>query len=248
MIIFISGASAGFGLAMSKRFAKLGHKVIAAARREEKLKELKKEFKENIFPLVLDVSNREQVQHALTNLPKEWSDVDILINNAGLALGFDSAQKSSLEDWETMVQTNINGILYLTHFFLPQMIKKNSGHIINLGSVAGEFPYPGGNVYGATKSFVHQFSLNLRADILGSKVRVTVVEPGMCASEFSQVRFKGDNEKAEAVYKGMQPLSAEDIAETVEWIMTRPSHVNINVISLMPIDQAFNGFAIHRKS
>ena len=248
MIIFISGASAGFGFAMSKKFASLGHKVIAVARREERLLELKKEFKDQIYPLTLDISNKEKVHAALSNLPEDWSEVDVLINNAGLALGFDSAQNSSLEDWETMVQTNINGVLYLTHFFLPRMIKKNSGHIINLGSVAGEFPYPGGNVYGATKSFVHQFSLNLRADVLGTKVRVTVVEPGMCASEFSQVRFKGDYQKAESVYKGMQPLSAEDIAETIEWVMSRPSHVNINVISLMPVDQAFNGFAIHRKS
>ena len=248
MIIFISGASAGFGLAMAKRFALSGHKIIALARREERLSELKKEFGDLIYPLAVDVSNKEQLISALESLPLDWQNIDILINNAGLALGFDSAQKSSLEDWEQMVQTNINGVLYLTHFFLPLMIKKNSGHIINLGSVAGEFPYPGGNVYGASKSFIHQFSLNLRADVLGSNVKVTVIEPGMCMSEFSQVRFKGDLEKAENVYKGMKPLSADDIAETIEWVMTRPSHVNINVISLMPVDQAFSGFAINRKS
>ena len=248
MIIFISGASAGFGLAMAKRFALAGHKVIAAARREDRLINLKNEFGDLIYPLSVDISNKNELHLALKSLPKEWSEVDVLINNAGLALGFDSAQKSSLEDWETMVQTNINGVLYLTHYFLPFMVKRNSGQIINLGSVAGEFPYPGGNVYGATKSFIHQFSLNLRADVLGTNVKVTVVEPGMCMSEFSQVRFKGDLEKAENVYKGMKPLSAEDIAETIEWIMNRPSHVNINVISLMPVDQAFNGFAINRKS
>ena len=248
MIIFISGASAGFGLAMAKRFASAGHKIIAAARREDRLINLKKEFGDLVYPLAVDISNKNELHLALKSLPNEWSEVDVVINNAGLALGFDSAQKSSLEDWETMVQTNINGVLYLTHYFLPFMVKRNSGHIINLGSVAGEFPYPGGNVYGATKSFIHQFSLNLRADVLGTNVKVTVVEPGMCMSEFSQVRFKGDLEKAENVYKGMKPLSAEDIAETVEWIMTRPSHVNINVISLMPVDQAFNGFAINRKS
>lgn len=248
MIIFITGATAGFGAAMARRFIKSGHKVIATGRRTERLLELKNELGENLYPLTLDIQDRHQVERAILDLPDEWKKIDLLINNAGLALGADPVQMGNLESWETMVQTNINGLLYCTHFILPLMLKNKKGNIINLGSVAGEFPYPGGNVYGATKAFVHQFSLNLRADLLQSNVRVTNIEPGMCESEFSEVRFGGDKEKAQAVYKGMRPLSADDIAETIEWVATRPAHVNINVLSLMPTDQAFGGFAIHRST
>ncbi len=246
MIIFITGATAGFGKAMTKRFIKAGHKVIATGRRQERLIELKKEFQDSLYPLELDVQNKDQVIKAINSLPEEWRNIDVLINNAGLALGIDPVQKGKLSEWETMIQTNINGLLYCTHEILPIMIKNNRGHIVNLGSVAGEFPYPGGNIYGATKAFVHQLSLNMRADLLGTKVRVTNVEPGMCQTEFSEVRFHGDKEKADSVYKGIEALSADDIAETVEWIISRPAHVNINTISLMPTQQAFGAFAINR--
>lgn len=246
MIIFITGATAGFGKAMTKRFINAGHKVIATGRRQERLDELKKEFSSSVLTLTLDVQDKNQVENSINSLPEEWKNIDVLINNAGLALGIDPIQKGSLFEWETMVQTNINGLLYCTHKILPIMVKNNRGHIINLGSVAGEFPYPGGNVYGATKAFVHQLSLNMRADLLGTNIRVTNIEPGMCHTEFSEIRFHGDKNKAEAVYKGIEALSAEDIAETVEWILSRPAHVNINTISLMPTQQAFGPFAINR--
>jgi 3-hydroxy acid dehydrogenase/malonic semialdehyde reductase len=246
MIILITGATAGFGEAMVRRFIKGGHKVIATGRRVERLDKLKAEFGSQLHTLTLDVREREMVNQAIDKLPAEWKEIDVLINNAGLAMGINPAQKSSHEDWDTMIQTNINGVLNCTHRILPDMVKRNKGHIINLGSVAGEFPYPGGNVYGATKAFVHQFSLNLRADLLGTNIRVTNIEPGMCQSEFSQVRFNGDKTKAEAVYQGMQPLSSDDVAETIEWVISRPAHVNINVISLMPVAQAFGPFLVHR--
>lgn len=246
MIIFITGATAGFGAAMVKRFINNGYKVIATGRRSERLDQMKAEYGDNLYPLVLDVQDKEMVSKAIDSLPSEWKQIDVLINNAGLALGTELAQKSSLEDWDTMIQTNINGFLYCTHKILPDMVKRNHGQIINLGSVAGEFPYQGGNVYGATKAFVHQMSLNLRSDLLGTNVRVTNIEPGMCHTEFSEVRFKGDKDKADSVYKGVKALSADDIAETIDWVISRPAHVNINVISLMPTQQAFAGFAIHR--
>ncbi len=246
MNVFITGATAGFGAAMVRRFIKSGHTVIATGRRIERLESMKAEFGNKIHTLCLDVTDKVQVEKAIDSLPEDWSKIDVLINNAGLALGTDPVQNASLNDWETMIDTNINGLLYCTHKILPGMVKRNSGHIINLGSVAGEFPYAGGNIYGATKAFVHQLSLNMRSDLLGTKVRVTNIEPGMCHTEFSEVRFKGDKSKADSVYAGVNALSADDIAETIEWVMTRPSHVNINVISLMPTQQAFAGFSIDR--
>jgi 3-hydroxy acid dehydrogenase/malonic semialdehyde reductase len=248
MIIFITGATAGFGAAMVKRYINAGHKVIATGRRLDRLEKMKAEYGINLYPLELDVQDKIGVAKAIDSLPIEWSQIDILVNNAGLALGVNSVQKSSLEDWETMVQTNINGLLYCTQKILPGMVQRNKGHVINLGSVAGEFPYAGGNVYGATKAFVHQFSLNMRADLLGTNVRVTNIEPGMCQTEFSEVRFNGDKSKADSVYQGVHALSADDIAETIEWVTSRPAHVNINVISLMPVQQAFAGFSVDRSS
>lgn len=247
MIIFITGATAGFGAAMVKRFINSGHKVIATGRRAERLLALKKEYGDHLHTLELDVQNKEMVNAAIDSLPPEWKRIDVLVNNAGLALGTNLTQESKIEDWETMIQTNIKGLLYCTHKILPDMVKRNHGQIINLGSVAGEYPYQGGNVYGATKAFVHQMSMNMRSDLLGTNVRVTNVEPGMCHTEFSEVRFGGDKDKGDSVYKGIKALSAEDIAETVEWIISRPAHVNINVISLMPTQQAFGGFAVHRE-
>lgn len=248
MIVFISGATAGFGLAMTKKFIQEGSRVIATGRRLEKLKELQQELGPNLFPLELDVQSKEDVLKKIASLPPDFKSVDVLINNAGLALGMDAAQKAKLDDWEQMVDTNVKGVLYCTHALLAGMLERKKGHIINLGSVAGEFPYPAGNVYGATKAFVHQLSLNLRADLVGTPLRVTCVEPGMCSgTEFSQVRFKGDFEKAQSVYAGMKAITPEDIAETVYWIVTRPAHVNVNVISLMPVQQAFSAFAVDRK-
>ena len=248
MIIFITGATSGFGFAMTTRFLKNGHTVIATGRRIERFDELRKEFPKTLYPIKLDIRNSDEVKSAITNLPANLKTIDVLINNAGLALGIDSAQKASLDDWTTMVDTNINGVLNCTNTILPGMVERNHGHIVNLGSVAGEFPYPGGNVYGATKAFVHQFTLNLKADLLGTKVRVTNVEPGMCETEFSLTRFRGDIAKADSVYAGMTALSADDIAETIDWIINRPAHININVISLMPTQQAFGAFAVSRKS
>lgn len=248
MIIFITGATAGFGKAMVSRFHKGGHSVIATGRRKDRLDEMKNQFGDaRLHTIELDVRDAEAVKSALISLPETFRNIDVLINNAGLALGIDPVQKGKREDWQTMIDTNINGLLNCTSVILPEMVKRNRGHVVNLGSIAGEFPYPGGNIYGATKAFVHQLSLNMRADLLGTAVRVTCVEPGMCETEFSIARFQGDQKKADSVYAGMTPLSADDVAETIEWIITRPAHMNINVISLMPTDQAFGGFAVNRK-
>jgi len=248
MIVLITGATAGFGLAMAKSFIANGDLVVATARRKNLLDDLKKQYGSKIHVAEMDVQDQKKVEQIMCNLPQPFRDVDVLVNNAGLAVGLDPAQKAAIQDWETMVDTNVKGLLYCTHALLPGMVERKKGHIINLGSVAGEFPYPGGHVYGATKAFVHQFSLNLRADLLGTGVRVTCIEPGMCSgTEFSQVRFRGDQSKAAAVYEGLDALTAEDVAETVRWVATRPAHMNVNVLSLMPTEQAFAGFAVHRK-
>ncbi len=172
----------------------------------------------------------------------------MLVNNAGLALGLEPAQRCDMEDWQRMIDTNIKGLLYCTRALLPGMVSRNRGHIVNVGSVAGSYPYPGGNVYGATKAFVQQFSLNLRADLLGTRVRVTNVEPGLAESEFSLVRYKGDDDKAARTYEGTEPLRPDDIADIVYWAATRPGHVNLNRIEVMPVCQAFSPFAIHREA
>lgn len=248
MIAAITGATAGFGTAISKRLTSAGWKVIGIGRREEKLSLLKSELGDSFYGVKLDIQNESDVVRAFSDLPKEWKDVDLLVNNAGLALGLELAQNANLSDWNQVVQTNINGLLYCTHSLLPGMVKRNRGHIINLGSVAGQYPYPGGNVYGATKAFVRQFSLNLRADLLGTAVRVTDIEPGLCGgTEFSSVRFRGEIDKALKVYENTTPLTSEDIAETVFWISSLPAHMNVNTIELMPVCQAFAGFAIDRR-
>ncbi len=246
MIVFVTGATAGFGQATARRFAREGAKVIGTGRRQERLEQMRNEIGENFLPLHFDVSRRSEVQETIANLPREFSEVDILVNNAGGALGIDPAQGADLDDWETMIDINVKGVVYCTRLLLPGMVERNRGHIINLGSVAYEFPYPGGNVYGATKAFVHQFSYGLRADLLGTAVRVTDIQPGLCKTEFSEVRFKGDKKRAEAVYEGAHPLTADDIAETIYWVATRPAHVNINAIQLMPVSQAFAPLAIKR--
>lgn len=246
--IFITGATSGFGHAMALRFAAEGAKIVATGRRADRLAELKTTLKDKVHTLALDVQDKQAVQNAIASLPAAFAQVEVLVNNAGLALGFDPTPNTSLEEWEQMVDTNIKGVLYCTHTLLPQMVARDSGHIVNIGSIAGTYPYPGGNVYGSTKAFLKQFSLNLRADLLGKNIRVTNIEPGMVETEFSVVRFHGDEKKASSVYAGMKPLSAEDIANTVLFALTCPPHVNINAIEIMPTQQAFSPFAVSRKN
>jgi 3-hydroxy acid dehydrogenase/malonic semialdehyde reductase len=249
LTVFVTGASVGYGAATVRRFARDGAHVIAASRRIAKLEALQKELGENVLPLELDVTDRAAVEAVVTKLPPAFAEIDVLVNNAGLALGLGAAQQADMEDWEAMVDTNIKGVMYCTRAILPGMVDRKRGHVVNLGSVASEFPYPGGNVYGATKAFVHQFSLNLRADLLGTGVRVTDVAPGLTAgTEFSEVRFHGDKEKAAKVYEGTTPLTADDVADAIHWVATRPAHVNINLVQIMPTCQAFAPFAISRSS
>ena len=247
--IFITGASSGFGAACARVMARPGNRLVLTARRVDPLIKLQEELSAtcecHIIPM--DVRDREAVQGAVDALPERFRDIDVLINNAGLALGLEPAHQVDLEDWETMVDTNIKGLMYCTRFILPGMVARNRGHIVNISSTAGAWPYPGGNVYGGTKAFVTQFSRNLRCDLLGTRVRVTCIQPGMAETEFSQVRFKGDDAKAAQVYTGTEPLTAQDIAETVAWALDRPAHVNVNTLEIMSIDQAWGPFAIHRE-
>ncbi|MDB5972158.1 MAG: bifunctional NADP-dependent 3-hydroxy acid dehydrogenase/3-hydroxypropionate dehydrogenase YdfG [Hydrocarboniphaga sp.] len=248
MIVLVTGASAGFGSAIARRFASAGASVILAARRRDRLDALGEELGASAYIVELDVRDRVSVQNAIASLPPHWSEIDLLVNNAGLALGLAPAQRASLDDWETMVDTNVKGLMSVTHAVLPGMVARGRGHIINIGSTAGEWPYAGGNVYGATKAFVRQFSLNLRADLAGTPLRVSNVEPGLCGgTEFSKVRFNGDDESAAKLYENATPLTAEDVAETVHWIASRPAHMNVNTISLMPVSQSFAGLSVHRR-
>jgi 3-hydroxy acid dehydrogenase/malonic semialdehyde reductase len=244
-VAFVTGATSGFGRAIAERFAREGARVVVTGRRAERLSDLARALGDRALPLVLDVRDRLAVESAVAALPAGYAEVDVLVNNAGLALGLEPAYRASLDEWETMIDTNCRGLVTCTRAILPGMVKRGRGHVVNIGSVAAGHAYPGGNVYGATKAFVHQFSQNLKADLLGTPVRVTVLEPGMAETEFSLVRLD-DPEKARAVYRGMQPLTAEDIAETVLWCVTRPPHVNVNVIELMPVRQAFAPFSVHR--
>jgi 3-hydroxy acid dehydrogenase/malonic semialdehyde reductase len=246
--VFITGASSGFGAAIAHRFATAGARVIAAARRADRLKDLAAELGPRVLPVTLDVGDRAAVAQVTGGLPAEFAQIDVLVNNAGAALGLSPAQDADLDDWEQMIDTNCKGLAYCTRAILPGMVARRRGHVINLGSVAGTYPYPGGNAYGGTKAFVHQFSLNLRSDLHGTGVRVTCVEPGMADTEFSIVRFSGDQAKADAVYAGMQPLTADDIAESVYWAATLPPHVNVNTIELMPVAQSFAPFQVARDS
>jgi len=248
MIVLITGASSGFGDAMTRVFVRGGHRVIAAARRTEKLAALAAELGDAVLPITLDVTQTQTIPATLEQLPNEWKNIDVLINNAGLALGIAPAQQASLEDWDTMIATNNRGLVHMTRAVLPGMVSRGSGLIINLGSIAGNYAYPGGNVYGASKAFVDHFTLNLRADLAGTGVRSTNIAPGLCGgTEFSQVRYKWDENAAAKVYQGTQPLTADDIAETAYWVATLPKHININEIEMMPVCQSFAGMAIHRE-
>ena len=247
--VFITGASSGFGAGCARKFAGEGARLVLAARREERLMELADELAKTteVHAVALDVRNREAVRHAVDGLPPGFREVDILVNSAGLALGLEPAHEANLDDWESRVDTNIKGLIYCTRLLLPGMVARNRGHVINIGSVAGSWPYPGGNVYGGTKAFVEQFSRNLRADLLGTRVRVTCLAPGMAETEFSLVRFKGDAERAGQVYTGTEKLTAGDIAEIVCWVAGLPPHVNVNTLEVMSIDQAWGPLAVHRR-
>ena len=221
-IALVTGATAGFGSAICRTLLNAGYLVIGTGRRHERLTQLKQEYGQHFLPLAFDISDRNATETALKSLPPEWQTIDLLVNNAGLALGMESADKANLDDWEKMIDTNVKG------------------HIINLGSIAGSYAYPGGNVYGGTKAFVKQFSLNLRADLAGTNIRVSNVEPGLCGgTEFSNVRFKGDDARADKLYENVQYVTPQDIANIVLWLNQQPEHVNINRIEVMPTAQTF---------
>ncbi|MFL5263034.1 MAG: SDR family NAD(P)-dependent oxidoreductase [Anaeromyxobacteraceae bacterium] len=244
-VALVTGATSGFGAACAEHLAAAGARVVLCGRRGERLADVARKLGDRALPVVLDVRDRAAVESALAALPAPFAAVDVLVNNAGLALGLEPAHRASLDDWETMIDTNCKGLVTCTRTLLPGMVARGRGHVVNIGSIAASYPYPGGNVYGATKAFVHQFSQNLKAELLGTNVRVTVLEPGMADTEFSLVRLR-DEAKARSVYAGMQPLTALDIAETVLWCVTRPPHVNVNVLEIMPVQQAFGPFAVQR--
>ena len=245
--VLVTGATSGIGLACAERFWKEGARVVVTGRRADRLGALAARLGDRVHPIVLDVRDRGAVAKALAALPAPFAEVDVLVNNAGLALGLEPAQRTDLDDWERMIDTNCAGLAYVTRAILPGMVARDRGHVVNVGSVAATYPYPGGNVYGGTKAFVHEFTLGLKADLLGTNVRATCVEPGMVETEFSEVRFGGDRDRASKVYAGMQPLSGEDVADVVLWCVTRPPHVNVNVIEVMPTAQAFSPFSVHRR-
>ncbi len=245
--ILITGATSGFGRACARRFAREGWRIIACGRRAERLQSLADEFPDTPFhQVVMDVRERAAVESMVAGLPEDFQDIDVLLNNAGLALGVTPAQQADLDDWETMVDTNIKGLITLTRAILPAMVVRNRGHIVNMGSVAGTYPYPGGNVYGASKAFVKQFSNNLLTDLVATGIRVTNIEPGLSETEFSIIRLHGNRDKAEEIYQGTEPITGDDIAEIVHWVTAAPPHININTVEVMPVCQSCAPFLIHR--
>ncbi len=246
--VLVTGASSGFGEAIARRMVCEGHKVILAARRMERLSSIAKDMgREAVHAVQMDVTDRDDVARAIGGLPSGFASIDILVNNAGLALGLAPAHEADLDDWDRMLDTNCRGLIAVTRAVLPGMVARGRGHVINIGSVAGTYPYVGGNVYGASKAFVRHFSLNLRSDLHGTGLRVTSIEPGLCSgTEFSAVRFKGDQERAAAMYEGLIPISPEDIAEAVDWAASQPAHVNVNAIEVMPVAQSFAPLQVHR--
>ena len=248
MNVLITGASAGFGKALAERLVAKGHRVIGCARRIDKLNALAETLGENFLPVVMDVSDTDSIPQIIADLPDDFKPIDVLVNNAGLALGTEPAHKASLDDWMRMTDTNVKGLMALTHAVLPAMVDRDSGYIINVGSIAGNWPYFGGNVYGATKAFVKQFSLNLRADLIGTQVRVTNLEPGVVAgTEFSNVRYHGDDDKAAKVYDGFKTMTGEDIGDILLWLIESPAHININRLEVMPVAQTYNGLTIAKQ-
>jgi serine 3-dehydrogenase len=243
--ILVTGATSGFGEATSRRFAKEGWKVIGTGRRAERLEKLGGELGNAFHGAVFDITDEAAMLNALGELPEGFREIDVLVNNAGLALGNKPAPNISLDQWKTMIATNATALVTITQHLLPKLIERR-GAIVNIASVAASYPYPGGNVYGATKAFLRQFSLGLRSDLHGKGVRVTSIEPGMCETEFTLVRTGGDKEFSDKLYSGANPLKAEDIANTIYWVATLPPHVNINALEIMPVSQSFAGFQIHR--
>lgn len=247
-IAMVTGATAGFGEAIVRKLVVNNYFVIGTGRRTQKLEQLKQELGENFYPLAFDVSDKQQVVDAFTSLPENLQQIDLLVNNAGLALGLDPAQKGNLDEWDIMIDTNCKGLIYMCRMVLPSMVERNQGHIINIGSIAGTYPYPGGNIYGATKAFVKQFSLNLRADLANTNVRVTNVEPGLCGgTEFSYVRFNGDESKVKNLYDNVDYVTSEDIANAVLFLNQQPEHVNVNSIEIMPTAQTFNPLYVSKE-
>ena len=242
MITFITGASAGFGKATAELFAQNGWDVVITGRRKTRLelleRQLKEKYKVEVLTLAFDVRSHEEVKRAVDALPEKWKNIDLLVNNAGLAAGLGPIQDGLLSDWEEMIDTNVKGLLYMTRNIAPLMVKNKKGHIVNIGSIAGKEVYANGNVYCATKHAVDALTKAMRIDMVQHGIKVTQIAPGMAETEFSIVRFKGDDEKAKSVYKGLTPLSAQDIAETIWWVANRPPHVNINDIVIMPTAQA----------
>ncbi len=241
-IVLITGASSGIGAACASAFAGAGARLILAARRIERLEAIAHTLHETyataVHPIALDVCDRAQVSDALKALPKEWRDIDLLINNAGLSRGLDKLHQGNIQDWEEMIDTNIKGLLYMTRSIVPGMVERGVGHVINIGSIAGHQTYPNGNVYCATKAAVRALTEGLKMDLLGTPVRVSSVDPGLVETEFSTVRFRGDSDRATKVYQGLTPLSADDVADVVLFCATRPSHVNISDVLLVPTDQS----------
>lgn len=246
LTVFITGATSGFGEALARRYVAEGARVIATGRRQDRLDKLKAELGDTLHVATLDVRDLAAIETLLDGLPEAFKGVNVVIANAGLALGLGAAQDADIKDWHTMIDTNVTGFVNTVRASLPGMIARGGGHVITLGSVAGDYPYPGGNVYAGTKAFVKQFALSVRSDVQGKKVRVTNIEPGMVETEFSLVRFKGDDGKAGNVYKDMDGMTADDVAETIYWATTLPAHVNINRIQVMPVQQAFSAFDVNR--
>ncbi|HEY6097887.1 MAG TPA: SDR family NAD(P)-dependent oxidoreductase [Anaeromyxobacter sp.] len=247
-IALVTGATSGFGLATAEALVRAGARVVATGRRTDRLERLAAAHAGAVLPVALDLRERGAIEKVVGELSSDWAAIDVLVNNAGLALGLEPAQRASLDEWDTMIDTNCRALVAMTRAVLPGMVARNRGHVVTVGSVAGDYPYPGGNVYGATKAFVRQFMLNLKADLIGTAVRTTNVAPGMAETEFSLVRFGGDAARAAKVYEGVTPLGAGDVAEAILWAVTRPAHVNVNAIELMPVQQGFSPFAIARRT
>jgi serine 3-dehydrogenase len=244
---FITGATSGFGLATARRFAEAGWRIVATGRRADRLQDLVDQVGDKwVHPAAFDVRDADAMQAALDALPEGFRNIDLLVNNAGLAQGTAPAQQASLEDWRTMIDTNITALVTLTRALLPNLIARR-GAIVNISSTAATYPYQGGNVYGGTKAFVSQFSLNLRSDLHGTGVRVTTLEPGMAETEFTLVRTHGDQSASDTLYRGAQAMGADDIADTIYWIATLPSHLNVNRLELMPVSQSYAGFQVYRE-
>jgi serine 3-dehydrogenase (NADP+) len=245
---FITGATSGFGRATARRFVEAGWRVVAVGRRAERLRTLVDELGDKwVHPAAFDLRDAAATQAAVEALPEGFRNIDLLVNNAGLALGTRPAQDASLDDWQVMIDTNVTALVTLTRALLPNLIARRGG-IVNISSTAATYPYAGGNVYGGSKAFVSQFSLGLRSDLHGTGVRVTTLEPGMAETEFTLVRTHGDQAASDALYRGAQPLTADDVADTIHWIATLPTHLNVNRLELMPVSQSFAGFQVHREA